>query len=229
MAEAGLQDFATNRGVNVRNGDATAQLATSSTGPIAPAGTTSKKPTAVSSSSSAALAVSEDRPNVGHGVDGDNEVEPKRDGFSAAFGLSGLEREGVEGQASDGGGGRGGQGSRGLDEGRGGAIEVPRRGDDGSSAFVVGNGERERVDRKDADEEGGGGGGGEEEKESSRGIEGEEWVVILALFSSNLCFAIEGPGRVNDFQIAGGEVKEAEGEGKGAPASRDEDVTSTRY
>ena len=105
------------------------------------------------------------------------------------------------------------------------------------SKFVQSNEERERAETWKVDDGGEGGrgeGGGGEEGRGGGGsdLEGEEWAIVLALFSSNLCFAIEGPGRVSDFRTAGGKhIKEAEREqGEEAKTTlEDEHVTSARY
>lgn len=106
-----------------------------------------------------------------------------------------------------------------------------RRDGGGGSAYVTSNNEGKEAEKGNADDEEGGRGG--EEGEGGRALEAEEWAIVLALFSSNLCFAIEGPGRVSDFQSANGKVEETgreQKQGKEADALGDnEDVTSTRY
>lgn len=184
MAEAGLQELATNGVFNTPDNHSEQIPTTLRTGPITPPAGTSSKP----AGSSAAPTVSGDRPNANRVVDGENALATRRDG---------------------GGGG-------------------------GGSGFVTSKNEGREAEKENADDgEGGlGGGGGREGGEGGRALEAEEWAIVHALFSSNLCFAIEGPGRVNDFQSADEKKLEEAArkkEGREAQALGDEvDVTSTR-
>lgn len=177
MAEAGLQELATNGAFNALD-DRSAPLPASWTGPkIAPEDTSSKHVF-----SSAAPTVSADRPNVGHGgMDGGSDLATRRTGGgSALVTIKNEGEEAIEGNTDDG----------------------ERRGE------------------------------GEGEK-GGRALEGEEWAIVLALFSSNLCFATEGPGRVSDFRSADRKkIEEAGRKQQGEEVHSlgdEEDVTIARY
>lgn len=60
---------------------------------------------------------------------------------------------------------------------------------------------------------------------------GEEWAALLALFSSNLSFAIEGPGRTNDHNESdkNEQAKQGNGTEKGETyEARDEDTQTMK-
>lgn len=65
------------------------------------------------------------------------------------------------------------------------------------------------VDTKEGNQDGHNG-----DTDSQPALEGkEEWQVILALFTSNLSFANEGPGRINDFYDSGDDKENGRGAG----------------